>query len=47
MREIESQRFVQPPIPAQRVKDHLNDDVWALQYLEDGGKFEVSVCHFY
>lgn len=42
MREIESQRFAMPPVPASKVKDHLNDDIWALQYLQDGKKFEVN-----
>ncbi|GLV46340.1 Peroxin 5 [Carabus blaptoides fortunei] len=42
MREIESQRFAMPPVPASKVKDHLDDDTWALQYLQDGKKFEPS-----
>ncbi|KAI4460797.1 peroxisomal targeting signal 1 receptor pex5 [Holotrichia oblita] len=35
MHEIESQRAALPPIPASTVKDHLNDNAWALQYIED------------
>lgn len=42
MREIESQRFALPPVPASTVKDHLSDDTWAQQYIQDGKKFEVS-----
>ncbi|XP_017777341.1 PREDICTED: peroxisomal targeting signal 1 receptor isoform X2 [Nicrophorus vespilloides] len=42
MHEIESQRASLPPVPASTVKDHLNDDVWALQYIEDGKHFHVN-----
>lgn len=45
MREIESQRFALPPIPASTVKDHLSDDTWAQQYIQDGKKFEVASNH--
>lgn len=44
MQEIESQRNVVPPVPASKVKDHINNDAWALQYLEDGKSFAVG-CH--
>lgn len=43
MQEIESQRSALPPVPASTVKDHLTDDSWALQYIEDGKTFHVSV----
>lgn len=43
MHEIESQRAIVPPVPASAVKDQLNDDEWALQYLEDGKNFHVSI----
>ncbi|KAG5897479.1 hypothetical protein JTB14_031104 [Gonioctena quinquepunctata] len=39
MHEIESQRSALPPIPASTVKDQLHDDSWALQYIEDGKRF--------
>lgn len=42
MQEIESQRSAIPPVPASKVKDHINNDAWALQYLEDGKSFAVS-----
>lgn len=42
MHEIESQRSALPPIPASTVKDQLNDNAWALQYIEDGKRFNVS-----
>lgn len=43
MHEIESQRSAIPPIPASAVKDHLHDDAWALQYIEDGKRFQVII----
>lgn len=43
MHEIESQRSVLPPIPASTVKDHLHDDAWAQQYIEDGKVFHVCI----
>lgn len=46
MQEIESQRAVIPPVPASRVKDHLTNDAWALQYLEDGKHFTVCLLVF-
>ncbi|XP_057653291.1 peroxisomal targeting signal 1 receptor isoform X2 [Diorhabda carinulata] len=39
MHEIESQRSALPPIPASTVKDQLHDNAWALQYIEDGKRF--------
>lgn len=42
MHDIESRRANIPPVPASAVKDQLNDDVWAQQYLEDGRHFNVS-----
>lgn len=42
MHEIESQRSAIPPIPASTVKDHLHDDAWAQQYIDDGKRFHVS-----
>lgn len=42
MHEIESQRSAIPPIPASAVKDHLHDDAWAQQYIEDGKRFHVN-----
>ncbi|XP_019877095.1 peroxisomal targeting signal 1 receptor isoform X2 [Aethina tumida] len=42
MHEIESQRSVLPPIPASTVKDHLHDDAWAQQYIEDGKVFHEN-----
>lgn len=43
MQEIESQRAALPPIPASTVKDHLNDNAWALQYIEDSRQFNVNI----
>lgn len=43
MHEIESQRAALPPIPASTVKDHLNDNAWALQYIEDSRQFNVFI----
>lgn len=43
MHEIESQRAALPPIPASTVKDHLNDNAWALQYIEDSRQFNVII----
>lgn len=43
MHEIESQRSAIPPIPASAVKDHLHDDAWAQQYIEDGKTFHVNI----
>lgn len=45
MHEIESQRAALPPIPASTVKDHLNDDAWALQYIEDSRQFNEHPDH--
>ncbi|XP_071050066.1 peroxisomal targeting signal 1 receptor isoform X2 [Onthophagus taurus] len=45
MHEIESQRAAIPPIPASAVKEHLNDDAWALQYLEDSRQFNQHPDH--
>lgn len=45
IREIESQRFAQPPVPASYIKDQLSDDIWAQQYLEDGRRFEEAPDH--
>lgn len=42
MHEIESQRSALPPIPASTVKDQLNDNAWALQYIEDGKRFNEA-----
>ncbi|XP_065155696.1 peroxisomal targeting signal 1 receptor isoform X3 [Atheta coriaria] len=45
MREIhdmESQRANLPPVPSASVKEHLNDDMWALQYIQDGMHFNVQ-----
>lgn len=44
MQDIESQRSAIPPVPASKVKDQLNNDSWALQYLEDGKNFTVRFC---
>lgn len=41
MHEIESQRAALPPVPASAVKDQLNDDIWAQQYIQDGRNFVV------
>lgn len=46
MQEIESQRSAVPPVPASKVKDHLKDDAWALQYIEDGKIFNVCLLTF-
>lgn len=46
MHEIESQRSAIPPIPASAVKDHLHDDAWAQQYIEDGKRFHVNMFIF-
>lgn len=43
MHEIESQRSAVPPIPASAVKDHLHNDAWAQQYIEDGKRFQVII----
>lgn len=45
MHEIESQRSALPPIPASTVKDTLNTDSWAQQYIEDGKTFHVSTYY--
>ncbi|KRT80384.1 hypothetical protein AMK59_7377 [Oryctes borbonicus] len=45
MHEIESQRAALPPIPASTVKDHLNDNAWALQYIEDSRQFNEHPDH--
>ncbi|XP_074029726.1 peroxisomal biogenesis factor 5 isoform X2 [Leptinotarsa decemlineata] len=42
MHEIESQRSALPPIPASTVKDQLHDNSWALQYIEDGKRFNET-----
>lgn len=44
MQDIESQRSAVPPVPASKVKDQINNDAWALQYLEDGKHFAVRFC---
>nr|XP_023014015.1 peroxisomal targeting signal 1 receptor [Leptinotarsa decemlineata] len=46
MHEIESQRSALPPIPASTVKDQLHDNSWALQYIEDGKRFNVRIVLF-
>lgn len=46
MQEIESQKSAIPPVPASKVKDHINNDAWALQYLEDGKNFAVRCSIF-
>ena len=46
MHEIESQRSAVPPIPASTIKDQIHDDAWALQYIEDGKVFHVTVSRF-
>lgn len=43
MHEIESQRAALPPVPASAVKDQLNDDIWAQQYIQDGRNFVVRI----
>ncbi|CAG9761076.1 unnamed protein product [Ceutorhynchus assimilis] len=40
MHEIESQRSALPPIPASAIKDQIQDDAWAQQYLQDGKMFQ-------
>lgn len=47
MHEIESQRSAIPPIPASAIKDHLHDDEWAQQYIEDGKRFHVNMFIFF
>lgn len=44
MHEIESQRATLPPIPASAVKDHLHDNIWAVEYAKAGpfGAFDVA-----
>ncbi|XP_066145765.1 peroxisomal targeting signal 1 receptor [Euwallacea fornicatus] len=42
MHEIESQRAVLPPVPASAIKDQLQDDAWAQQYLQDGKTFNET-----
>ncbi|KAL1497269.1 hypothetical protein ABEB36_008262 [Hypothenemus hampei] len=39
MQEIESQRSVLPPIPASAIKDQIQDNAWAQQYVQDGKTF--------
>ncbi|CAG9865302.1 unnamed protein product [Phyllotreta striolata] len=43
MHDIESQRSALPPIPASTVKDQLHDNAWALQYIEDGKRFNETI----
>lgn len=45
MHEIESQRNALPPVPASAIKDQLNDNTWAQQYLEDGKHFAINHNH--
>ncbi|XP_050304470.1 peroxisomal targeting signal 1 receptor isoform X2 [Anthonomus grandis grandis] len=40
MHEIESQRAILPPITASAIKDQLQDNAWAQQYLQDGKTFQ-------
>ncbi|KAF5283692.1 hypothetical protein FQR65_LT13763 [Abscondita terminalis] len=47
MHEIESQRAALPPIPASAVKDHLHDNIWAVEYAKQDihgpfGAFDVA-----
>ena len=46
MHEIESQRAALPPVPASAVKDHLHDNIWAVEYAKQDehgpfGAFDV------
>lgn len=43
MHEIESQKSSLPPIPASSIKEHIHDNAWAQQYIEDGKVFHVRV----
>lgn len=45
MQEIESQRAAIPPVPASMIKDHLNNDDWAQQYIQDGRNFLINDNH--